>query len=76
MQPTNLLRIIAPQRTQKPTSALVSEKFVIVTCGLLIAVVAIPSLVVIQVLAAIFSGITTVFELLNGNGLFNEGEDL
>ncbi|HEY9890985.1 MAG TPA: hypothetical protein V6D37_04110 [Candidatus Sericytochromatia bacterium] len=76
MQPTNLLRIIAPQRTQKPTSALVSEKFAIVTCGLLIAVVAIPSLVVIQALAAIFSGITTVFELLNGNGLFNEGEDL
>ncbi len=76
MQPTHFLRTISPQCTQKPPSALVSEKFAIVTCGLLIAAVAIPLLVIIQALSGVFLGITTVFELLNGRGLFNEREGL
>lgn len=50
------------------------EKFAIVTCSLLVGVVAVPLLVVIQVLSALFWGTTAVFQLLNGKGLF-DGED-
>lgn len=62
---------ISPIRAPKH-KALLSEKFAIVVCGLLVGVFAIPLLVVIQTLSAIVWGTTTVFRLLEGEGLFDE----
>jgi hypothetical protein len=66
------LKAISSQSTEKSQPAIVSEKFAIATCGLVIAIVAIPLLVIIQALVALVWGPTTVFQLLNGGGLFDE----
>jgi hypothetical protein len=76
MLPINYLTLTSLERKEKTRAGILSEKFAIVACGVLIAVFAIPILVVIQALAAIFWGITTVFQLINGKGLFNEGDEL
>ncbi len=70
----NYSTITSLESEQKTRAGIMPEKFAIVTCGVLIAVFAIPILVVIQVLAAIFWGVTTVFQLLSGEGLSNEDE--
>jgi hypothetical protein len=66
------LKVTSTQSPHKPQLAIFSEKFAIATCGVAIATVAIPLLVVIQVLAALVWGPTTIFQLLNGRGLFDE----
>ncbi len=58
------------------TSFLVSEKFAIVTCGLLIAVFALPMLIVMQMISAVTGGTVTIWQLLNGKGLFKNGDEL
>ena len=70
---TNFLKLITLESSQKPKWGIPSEKFAIVTCSLLVAVFALPLLVVIHALAALVWGTTTVFQLVNGEGLFNEG---
>jgi hypothetical protein len=62
--------VISLESPQKPKSAIVSEKFAIVTCGLAVAVLTIPLLVVIHALAGIVWGTITVFQLLQGKVLF------
>jgi hypothetical protein len=69
-----LLRYIKNQRKLQPVIS--AEKIAIVSCGLLIGLFAIPLLVVIQVVAAIFGGMFIVFQLLFGQGLFNEDDQL
>ena len=49
------------ESAQSQKSAILSEKFAIIFCSLLVAAFAIPLLVVIQVLAALSCGTTTVF---------------
>jgi hypothetical protein len=66
------LKAISSQSTEKSQPAIVSEKFAIATCGVAIATVAIPLLVFIQALVALVWGPTTVFQLLNGRGLFDQ----
>jgi hypothetical protein len=61
---------------KKQKSAISSEKLAIVTCGLLIAVFAIPVLVIIQAVAAIFWGTIEVCKLLRGEGLYDDKEGL
>jgi glucose uptake protein GlcU len=76
MQLTQYITANSLNRTQKRHSAILPEKFAIVLCGLLVSVFAIPLLVVIQALSALFWGIATVFHLLSGKGLFNEEDEL
>lgn len=73
---TQKLTVILIESEQKQKSEIISEKFAIVACGLLIALFAIPVLVIIQVIAAIFWGTVWVFKLLNGEGLFNYEDEL
>ncbi|MEW6493529.1 MAG: hypothetical protein AB1589_13635 [Cyanobacteriota bacterium] len=61
---------------QKHQSSILPEKFAIVLCSLIVAVFAIPVLVVIHIVSALFWGIVTVFQLLSGKGLFNEEDEL
>jgi hypothetical protein len=76
MRPTKYLQENSIDSAHKPQSAILPERFAIVFCGLLVAVVAIPLLVVIQVLSALFWGTTTVFRLLKGEGLFDEEDGI
>lgn len=61
---------------EKHQSAILPEKFAIVLCSLIVAVFAIPVLVVIYIVYALFWGTVTVFQLLSGKGLFNEEDEL
>jgi hypothetical protein len=76
MLQTNYLKLTSSKREENPHSAILPEKVAIVACGLLVAIFAIPLLVVIQALSAIFWGITTVFELLNGKATFTDEDEL
>ena len=60
----------------KETSAIVSEEAAILTCGLLIAVIAILMLIVTQVLSDVTWGTVIIWQLLNGKGLFKDGDEL
>jgi hypothetical protein len=51
-----------------------SEKSAIILCCLLIAVLTIPVLFVIQALSTLAWSGTMVFQVLNGEGLFDEEE--
>ncbi len=73
MLQTNSLTVTSSQNGQKPKFAILPERVAIVTCGLLVAVFAIPLLVVIQALAGLVGGITTVFQLLQGK--LNEDDE-
>ncbi len=73
---TNCSTSIAIENDHKPESAIVSEKFAIVTCSLLVAAFAIPLFVVIQAVAANIWGTATVFHLLHSHGLFNVKETI
>ena len=70
------LTLIPIKRAKESKPGILPERFAIVTCGLLIALFAIPLLVVIQVLAALFWGITSVVKLLKGEGLFDDENGL
>ena len=72
----NYLKINIAERTQQGLSVILSEKFAIVSCGLLISVLALPILIVIQALSAIFQGVIIPIQLLNSQGLFNEENQL
>lgn len=72
----NCLELISMPNQKLPKMFILSERFAIVSCGLLIAIFAIPLLVFIQSIVAIFWGITTVFYLLNGKLLFNDDDEL
>ncbi|HEY9744462.1 MAG TPA: hypothetical protein V6C90_28555 [Coleofasciculaceae cyanobacterium] len=72
----NYLKINIAECTQQAPSVILSERFAIVSCGLLISVFAFPILIVIQTLAAIFQGIIIPIQLLNSEGLFNEENQL
>ena len=72
----NYLKINIAERTQQALSVILSERFAIASCGLLISVFAFPILIVIQTLAAIFQGIIIPIQLLNSEGLFNEENQL
>ena len=61
---------------QKHQSGILPEKLAIIVCGLLIAVFALPILVMIHVISALFWGITTVVQLLSGKELGNEENEL
>lgn len=61
---------------QKHQSSILPEKFAIILCSLIVAVFAIPVLVIIHIVSALFWGIVTVLQLLNGKGLFNEEDEL
>jgi len=76
MRPTNYLSENSIDDKQQSHLGILPERFAIVVCGLLIGVVAIPILVVIQALSALFWGTTTVFRLLNGRGLLDERDEL
>jgi hypothetical protein len=73
---TEDIRVTSGQSEQKSQSGILSEKFAIVTCSLIIAAFAIPLLVVIQALAGLIWGIVIVFQLIQGKGLFNENDEL
>ncbi len=60
----NGLQGISVNSQQKPHWAMFSENLEIVTCGLVIAVVAILLCVITQALAALVWGTTTVFQRL------------
>jgi hypothetical protein len=76
MHPANYSSFISTiENTQKPSSAILSEKFAIVTCSLLVAVFAIPMFVVIQALAANVWGTAVVCQLISSKGLSLEGEE-
>lgn len=64
--------LIPIKRAKKSKTGILPERFAIVICGVFIALFAIPLLVVIQVLAALFRGITSVVKLLKGEGLFDD----
>ena len=72
----NYLKINIAERTQQALSVILSERFAIASCGLLISVFAFPILIVIQALSAIFQGIIIPIQLLNSEGLFNEENQL
>lgn len=76
MRPRHYLLEVSIDDKQQSQSGILPERFAIVVCGLLIAVAAIPILVVIQALSALFWGTTTVFRLLNGKGLLDEGDEI
>ncbi len=50
-------------------SGILSEKAAIMLCGLGVAVFAIPVLVIIHILSALYRGGTTVYQLLTGSGV-------
>ncbi|AFZ16072.1 hypothetical protein [Allocoleopsis franciscana] len=58
------------QRKAQETSAIVSEEVAIITCSLLIAVIAILMLIVTQSIYAVTWGTATIWQLVNGKGLF------
>lgn len=60
----------------KAPSGIISEKVAILTCSLPIAVFAVIALVLIQALSAVIWGSLTIWQLLNGKGLFREGDEL
>lgn len=72
----NCLELISIQNQKSPKMFILSERFAIVSCGLIIAIFAIPLLIFIQSIAAIFWGIITVFYLLNGKLLFSDDDEL
>ena len=76
MRPRHYLSENSINGKQQSQSGILPERFAIVVCGLLIGVIAIPVLVVIQILSALFWGTTTVFRLLNGKGLLDEGYEI
>ncbi len=53
-----------------------SEKSAIAVCGLLVAVLTIPILVVIQTLATLVWSATMIGILIKGEGLFDDEEEL
>lgn len=70
------LIVSCSRRKPKETSAIVSEEVAILTCGLLIAVIAILTLIVTQAISAVTWGTATIWQLLNGKGLFQDGDEL
>jgi hypothetical protein len=70
------LIVSSSRRKAKQTPAIVSEKFAIVTCSLLIAVFAIFVMIVMQAISAVIWGTLTIWQLLNGKGLFHDGDEL
>jgi len=76
MRPRHYLSENSIDGKQQSQSGILPERFAIVVCGLLIGVIAIPVLIVIQVLSALFWGTTTVFRLLNGKGSLDEGDEI
>ena len=70
------LIVSASKKKTKSTSALVSEDVAIVTCGLLMAVFAILMLIFMQAISAVIWGTLTIWQLLNGKGLFKNGDEL
>lgn len=76
MRPRHYLLEVSIDDKQQSQSGILPERFAIVVCGLPIAVAAIPILVVIQALSALVWGTITVFRLLNGKGLLDEGDQL
>ncbi|HEY9727864.1 MAG TPA: hypothetical protein V6D50_15555 [Chroococcales cyanobacterium] len=67
-----LQNISKPKQSQidlQPRSGILSERAAIVICGLTVAAIAIPVLVVIQVLSSVYKGGTTVYRLLDGTEL-------
>jgi hypothetical protein len=70
------IRVTSSKRKANKNSVVLSEKLAITICGWLIAAIAIPLLAVIQALTAVVWGTVTVFQLLNGKGLFNAGDEL
>ena len=67
-----LQNIPRPKQSQigvQPRSGIISERAAIVICGLTVAAIAIPALVVIQVLSGAYKGGTTVYQLLSGTEL-------
>ena len=61
---------------QNHQSGILPERLAIILCGLLIAVLALPILVMIHVISALFWGTTTVLQLLRGKELCNEENEL
>ncbi|HEY9668042.1 MAG TPA: hypothetical protein V6C91_14620 [Coleofasciculaceae cyanobacterium] len=76
MLQNNCLELISMQNQKSPKMFILSERFAIVICGLLIAFLAIPLLVLIQSIVALFWGIVIVFQLLNGKVLLNADDEL
>ncbi len=69
------LIVSSSRRQAQQRTATVSEEVAIVTCGLLIAVFAILTLIVMQAISAVTWGSVTIWQLLNGKGLFKEGDE-
>lgn len=65
----NIPRLKPSQLDVPPRSGILSERAAIVICGLIVAAIAIPALVVIQVLSGAYKGGTIVYQLLNGTEL-------
>jgi hypothetical protein len=76
MHPTSNLTTSFHKNPQKHQPGILSERLAIFSCGLLVALFAIPILVAIHTLSALFWGTISVFQLLNGKGLFNEASGL
>lgn len=76
MLQTNCLKLISMQNHKFPKKIISLERFAIVLCGLFIATFAIPLLVFIQSIVALFWGIVIVFQLLNGKVLLNADDEL
>lgn len=70
------LSVSSSKRKSTIRSGIVSEQFAIITCSLLIAVFAILILIVMQAVAAVFWGTFTIWQLLNGKGLFQEEDEI
>ena len=65
----NIPKLNPSQLNVPPRSGILSERAAIVICGLIVAAIAIPALVVIQVLSAVYKGGTIVYQLLSGTEL-------
>lgn len=70
----NISRFKQSQLNVPPQSGILSERAAIVICGLVIAAIAIPVLVVIQALSAVYKGGTIVYQLLSGAELDTSDE--
>jgi hypothetical protein len=70
------LAVSSSNRKSTIRSGIVSEQFAIITCSLLIGVFAILILILMQAVAAVYWGIFTIWQLLNGKGLFQEEDEL
>ena len=70
------LIVKSSRRQPEKISTLVSEEVAIVTCSLLIAVFAMLMMIIMQTIYAVTWGTVTIWQLLNGEGLFTDGDEL